>query len=332
MELGFENIDELIAKAVTGEASREELQQLEQWENKSAGNAAYVASGKQIFETINTAKNELPFNTNAAWNQLNSRISDNGTKIIPIRKRFSPLRVAASVLLIVSLGFLAKWMLTENSVQPMVLSAGTKALQQKLPDGSSVFINKNSEISYALNKDNVREVKLKGEAFFEIVHNEAQPFVITVNGVIIKDIGTAFNVKAISGSNIVEVLVESGEVQFYTAGKTGLNLVKGEKAVYDESSGVFTKAIATEQENTMSYKTKVFHFIEASLKDIIAQINNVYGSDIRLSDEALGKCRLSVAFNNKNIDVVIAVIAETLDLETESSGKTITLKGKGCSK
>lgn len=326
-----ENIDDLIAKVLAGEASVEETARLEAWKRVSVENNAYFEETKNLFATIDGFKTEVTVDTNLAWKKLDERISEDGAQIIPLFRRPAILRAAASILLLVALGFIISRFFTQSQAEPTIFATKT-AVEKQLPDGSKVFMNKNAEITYMVNKDNQREVKLKGEAFFEVKHNEEQPFVITVDEIIIKDIGTAFNVKALPGSNVVEVLVESGEVKFYTTESNGVNLVKGEKATYDKISKQFTKTIPDPAfENTLSYKSKEFYFKETALKDVIAQLNEVYGSDIRLSNDEIGNCLLSVTFNNENIDMIVSIIADTLNLEVIRSGGTITLKGETCS-
>jgi transmembrane sensor len=332
MKDSLENKDELIAKVLAGEADKQEANALNAWLAESDKNQQYFEDTKKMLATIETVKIDNTVNVDAAWDNLNQRILNTETKTIPLFKRASILRVAAAILLLASLGIVIKWVFNVNSTQPVILLATTKPLQQKLPDGSAVFINKHSEISYTLNKKNEREVKLKGEAYFEVLHNEQQAFVIAIDDIRIKDIGTAFNVKAMPASNEVEVFVESGEVRFYTATNEGISLIKGEKAVYDKTTKLFSKSIVTASENAMSYKSKVFHFKATTLKEVIAQINAVYESDIRLNDERMGACRLSVTFNNESVEMMVAIIAETLNLETKQMGKTILLEGQPCNK
>lgn len=330
MKHSFENTDELIAKVLSGEATGEEIALLATWKNESSENSVYFNQSQSLFNAIHVSHANAPVNTAAAWNKLNQRIDDTNARIIPFYKRTAVLRAAASLLIILGLAVLIKFLITDETVPPVVFASAEKSIQQTLPDGSKVVINKNTELSYSLNKDHVREVKLKGEAFFEVVHNEKEPFVITVNDVTIKDIGTAFNVKAIPGSATIEVLVESGEVQFYSASEQGLNLHKGEKAVYDLNSKRFSKITVDPLENTGSYKSKIFHFKGTSLSEVLKQINDVYGTDIQLADKKAGNCLLSVTFNNEHVDMIVSIIAETLDLEIQRSANTIILKGTAC--
>jgi ferric-dicitrate binding protein FerR (iron transport regulator) len=327
MSGGLENIDDLISKYLAGEAGSEEAARLEAWRKSSPDNEDYFLAGKKLFEAMEGAGEQFDVDVDAAWNKLDARLGE--AKVVSLRRNLSPARIAAAILLLAALGFVIRWAFVSGGSQPVNYLATNKPHEQKLPDGSKVFMNKNAEITYEI-KDGKREVKLKGEAFFEVVHNEAEPFVISVDEVLIKDIGTAFNVKAIPGSDIVEVAVESGEVQFYSESSQGLLLVKGEKATYNKTTKEFIKQTIQPTDNTMSYRSRIFHFSNASLNEVVDAINLVYDSNIKLGNERLGECRLSVDFNNENIDVLVSIIAETLDLEVENRTDSILLKGEAC--
>ena len=324
--VNMENRDDLIAKVLSGDASLEEIALIKAWENESEENREYFEQSRKLFSAINDVKIEYNVNTAAAWNKMDERISGEA-KVIPLFKRTIIMRVAAALLVGVALGFLVKFIIDPKDAEPIQYAALNKTVLDTLPDGSKVFINKNSEVSYVAHK-NTRRVKLKGEAFFEVVHNEKQPFEIVINDVVIKDIGTAFNVKAIPGTNTIEVMVESGEVQFYTSTDSGLNLIKGQKAVYNITTKQFVKAVLEPAENVASYRSRIFNFNGTPLGEVIKQINNVYDVNIDLEDEQLGNKELSVEFNNEPVDVVISIIAETLDLKIEKRDTVVVLKSK----
>lgn len=324
--VNMENRDDLIAKVLSGDASKEEMTLMEAWKNESAENNDYFKWSEKLFSTINDVKIEYNVNTAAAWNKLDERITGQA-KVIPLFKRATVMRVAASLILLLALGFIIKFFIDPKEMQPIQYVAVNKTVLDTLPDGSKVFINKNSELSYVAEK-NARRVKLRGEAFFEVVHNEKQPFEIVINDVVIKDIGTAFNVKALPGTNTIEVMVESGEVQFYTSTDSGLNLTKGQKAIYNIATKQFVKGVLEPAENVASYRSRIFNFNATPLDEVIKQINNVYDVNIDLADEQLGDKELSVEFNNEPVDIVISIIAETLDLEIEKRDSSVILKSK----
>ena len=82
-----------------------------------------------------------------------------------------------------------------------------------MPDGSRIFLNRNSEFSYRSNfGDRNRNVTLTGEAFFEIAPDAAKPFIIDAGNARVKVVGTSFNVITNNSRSAVEVFVKTGKV------------------------------------------------------------------------------------------------------------------------
>lgn len=333
MNESLEHIDDLIAKVLASEASRAEIDLLEGWMDEAEENRIYFEETKKLFAQIENFKVEHKVNTVKAWDKLNAKISSEATttaKVIPLLQR-PVFRIAASLMLIATLALLVNYYFNSPAPTSVVLAANKEIKTQGLPDGTKVTLNKNSELAYVVNeKKQVREVKLKGEAYFEVKHNEEFPFEITIDDIIIRDIGTAFNVKALPGSDVVEVLVEEGEVLFYTSSNEGLILVKGEKALYNKTSKQFSKVVPDPVENTVSYKSKAFQFKGSLMRDVVKQLNAIYDSNIELSDERLGNCRLTTKFNDLNVDAIVDIIADTFSFEVERSGGKIIFKGQPC--
>jgi ferric-dicitrate binding protein FerR (iron transport regulator) len=197
-----------------------------------------------------------------------------------------------------------------------------------LPDGSDVFLNKKTELTYAFDKKKKNHVvKLKGEAYFNIQHDDEKTFIIDAAGVFIRDIGTSFNVKAYPDSNTVEVVVEHGKVMFYTDKDSGVLLSANGKGVYNKSTKAFT--VEQPEENALAYKTKFFIFSNTDLHTAVRELNGVYDKKIVLSQNLRG-CHLTVSFNNEDIDEIASVMAETLGLTIQKSGNEIRLDGPGC--
>jgi len=327
----FDYIDELIAKVLANEATTEEKLWLENWSNKSDQNKVYIEDSKKLFTQIDNVKIDKKVDTDAAWKKLNTRLENGDTKIIKLPKNKRTFEIAAAVILLIGMSLLLKMFLNKNS-DSEIFAATEQTVEKKLPDGSTVFMNRNTEVSYSVNKNNVREVKLKGEAYFEVVHNDAQPFVINVGGVLVRDIGTEFNVKALPETNVVEVKVESGEVQFYTENSEGLKLVKGEKALYNRETKQFSKLSVDAFDNTSSYRSKIFNFKETRLQDVIDQLDEIYLCDIVLSDMKLANCPLTVSFDNIPINEIIDIMAETFGFKVQRNGNTYILSGGECPK
>ena len=175
----------------------------------------------------------------------------------------------------------------------------------------------------------IRKLKLRGEGYFEVKHDEEQPFQIESGKVIIEDLGTAFNIKAYPESDSVEVMVSEGEVRFYTIENEGLHLMAGESGIYLKQTQEFFKVEKIDS-NVLAYKTGVLNFNNADLKTVIGKINEVYRSKISLKNPAIEQCKITVSFKNEKLDTIVEVIAETLHLTVEREKNRIILDGMSC--
>ena len=332
MENNYENIDELIGKYLSGEAIAREVAFIETWMNENDGNRKYFEQVQTIFRKAGEVKDYQHYDTDAAWRKLKSSLKNGVAKQVilpPPATNTYPLflRIAASIVVIFGVGFFAYRMLREGAA-PVVVVATQEIVTDTLPDGSDVVLNKQTQLAYSFDKKKkVHSVKLKGEAYFNIHHDETKTFIIDVDGVLIKDIGTSFNVKAYPESNTVEVVVESGEVMFYTDNDSGVYLRAKGKGVYDKTTKTFT--IDQPEANVLAYKTRFFSFDNTDLVTVVESLNGVYDKKIVLSD-SLKNCHLTVSFNNETQAEIIAIIAETLGLKVKESGGKIMLEGPGC--
>jgi transmembrane sensor len=325
-----EQIDELIARYLAGEASQEESAFVEAWKNDDPANHHYLEQVSTIFSRASAVKNLQHFDTDAAWERMRNGLEKDGRVVqFPTSGNNRSLywKVAAGILLTILAG--VYFFNTRKEIaSPIVVASHSETVNDTLPDGSNVFLNKESTIRYVYHsKSDERRVELKGEAYFAIKHDEARKFVVDIDGVLIRDIGTAFNVKAPADSPTIEVVVNEGEVMFYTDEDSGVYLRAGAKGVYDKHLKKFT--IEQPEANVLAYKTRVFNFNNTELASVVRQLNAVYSKQIDLSP-SVKFCRLTVGFNNESQEEIIAIITETLGLRAIQSNGKILLEGAGC--
>jgi transmembrane sensor len=204
------------------------------------------------------------------------------------------------------------------------LETQEKTTEQLLPDGTKVFLNHNTTLSYAEDfGEETRTVILKGEAYFDVKRDENHPFVIQANGTEVRVLGTSFNVRAYDTK--VNVAVTSGKVQFSTP-KAKTLLVKDETATAQADTIIKLPAVDL---NAMAYRTRVFVFDRTNLGDVVASLREGYQTDIQLTGR-LRNCQLTARFERESLDATLSVIAETLNLQVTRKGKTILLDGQGC--
>jgi ferric-dicitrate binding protein FerR (iron transport regulator) len=232
------------------------------------------------------------------------------------------MRIAVSVIVVVGAGLLA-YLLLSRPAKEVILLAQQTVINDTLPDGSMVTVNKGSSISYLSKfKGDKRQVALKGEAFFNVTPNKNKPFVISVNDVQITVVGTSFNVKSINGNT--EVVVESGIVRVTKAGKT-VELKANEKIEVEAKDSVLKKEEVSDRLYNY-YRTKQFVCDDTPLWKLVEVINEAYNSNIIINDPALRNASITTVFDNESLDQVLNVISETFSIEVIKQGDTIILQ------
>ena len=118
--------------------------------------------------------------------------------------------------------------------------------------------------------------------------------------------------------------MESGRVEFFTAGNKGIVVNEGETGVYNKSEKRFF--LETEPDpNITSYKTRIFVFRNNSLPEVAGTLNAVYSTKIVLADKDLADQKITVTFRNESVDSIAEIIAETLNLKVKRDSTSIIL-------
>jgi len=329
-----EYIESLIAKVLSQEATDSEWEEVEVWKNESSDNLDYFKILSKIYTHAPQARVEKLYDTDAAWLKLKSELEKDKT-VATIRSINSAganwlfLRIAASIILVAGLSFVAYKFMSTEKVVPVSLTALNTVEEFKLPDSTQVVLNKNSKLIYSFS-GNKRKAELNGEAFFDLGQDLSRPFELKAGNLTIHDIGTSFNVKASEGSDSVIVFVESGEVVLTSPSNNYVNLIKGEKAVYLWKRDQFIKEVLADT-NALAYKTKIFVFENASLIAVVQKLNEVYDSNISVA-ENIQSCHITATFRNESVEAIVDIIAETLALRIRKENGAFFVEGEGCEK
>jgi len=281
-------------------------------------NLAYYSQLKKIWDDSRQLALTSTVDENRAWQKFQQRIHPADAR----RTSFGWMRVAASVIIIAGIGLLAYWVFGDRTKEMRVVAQKT-VLNDTLPDGSVVTVNKGSSISYPSKfKGETRKVSLKGEAFFNVIPDKKKPFIISVNDVQITVVGTSFNVKTINGTT--EVVVETGIVKVARAGKT-VELRANEETIVEEKDSMLTKEKVSDQLYKY-YRTKEFVCDDTPLWKLVEVINEAYNSHVVIGNPALKNMSITTTFNNESLDQVLNVISLTLNIKIIKEGDTINLQ------
>jgi len=330
VENTYEYIDDnVLVKYLLGEADSEEQTAVKQWIAASDANEKHYRDMKLIWDESKKLEGKATVSTNDAWQRLMQRVEqDEMSEITSPSLRttqFSPamwMRAVALLLAMVGSGWLI-YLLSGAGDELILAQSFDKVLITTLPDGSVVTLNKNSELSYPAHFEGAeRNVILKGEAFFSITANKAQPFVIDAGNSSVTVVGTTFNVK--SKNDVTEVIVESGIVEVAKKEKA-VRLAPGQKVIVADSIKTLLPENVTDVLYNY-YRTNEFVCDSTPLGKVVTVFNEAYNVQIKLEHNSMASLPLSVPFHDEPIDVKIGIIAKTLNLSVVKQGNQYILK------
>lgn len=147
-----------------------------------------------------------------------------------------------------------------------------------LSDGTIVYLNAESELRYPVKfVGEDRRVYLSGEAYFDVVHDKAHPFVVDVKNSTVRVLGTSFDVRAYADEDEVLTTLVQGSVRF-SAGKESVIWEPGEQVVLDKSGRLETREVDTYLYT--AWKDGVFAFKRQRLEEIMKVVARWYDVNV----------------------------------------------------
>jgi transmembrane sensor len=204
--------EETIFQFLNGKLSYEESMKFKEWIEQSEADFKFYMECRNIW--LGTAMH-IPASQSVPSSSNRQFLPRQG--IDKATSRF--LKYAAVLLAVFAVGALASWLVfsrltaDEGSITEIFSLKGSRSFV-RLPDGSSVWLNSNTKLTYDtdFNNGNERIINLEGEAYFEVMASISKPFIVRTSHLIIEALGTAFNIKAYPEDATVETTLISGEL------------------------------------------------------------------------------------------------------------------------
>jgi ferric-dicitrate binding protein FerR (iron transport regulator) len=317
--------DDLLVKYLVGETDAEETAIVKDWLNASENNLKYYNDFKKIWEeSLLIAAEKTTVNEDEAWKRFQNRIHEKDNVIkIPNQSYSRWLQIAASIILVSTLGWLGYSYFENKSADELIqVYASNNTINDTLPDGTIVTLNQNSSLSYKKFAGNTRPVTLKGEAFFKVAPDKTKPFIIYVNDVKVKVVGTSFNVKNKNGQTTVNV--ETGIVKV-SRNKDEVELRKGEKVVIANKQTALLKSISKGRLYNY-YRNKELVCDQTPLQELVDALNEIYNANISIKTASLQEKPLTTIFKDQSLDQILEVIQETFTIKIERKDNQIILE------
>jgi transmembrane sensor len=322
-----ENIEEVIGKQMDNVATSAEIEALASWRQSSSENETYYQHLIQVNDWY-TGMQYHKIDVDNAWKSVTQKIHKKERKNQAPQKikLWSYLGYAASFLLII--GAVWQLLLLPSLTQTDTNDAEHYAtnhspIDYQLKDGSMVRLSANSAMSK--HGDGDRSFSFSGSANFDVIHDDAHPFTVHMDDIIVKDLGTVFDIIAQPSSDTVFVKVTEGIVQFYTSKDKGIMVEHGEEGMYIKSKNQFLKRSIDTKNQFLSIV-----FNDATFGDVIDHLAYSFRKNIELENENIRQCNITVDFTKAPYSIVKEIIEETLAVTIESRNNTLVINGNGC--
>jgi len=192
-----------------------------------------------------------------------------------------------------------------------------------LPDGTQVWLNAASEITYpTVFVGNRREVTIKGEAYFEVAKNPSKPFIVKAdNNMQVEVLGTHFDVNAYSDDNMIKTTLLEGSVKVSNASETKM-LQPGEQMQMNKN-GILKVVKDIDVESVVAWQEGIFNFNEADIITIMKQLSRWYNVDVVYEGAIPKDIFTAIISKNNNINQVLHMLETTLRVHFKVQNKTI---------
>ncbi|HEY9195660.1 MAG TPA: FecR domain-containing protein [Mucilaginibacter sp.] len=345
---------ELMAKSMGKTANAEELAELDMfleqfpdYKKTYQVTSALKGNGAELAET---KPEEVNSNLEEIWNKIKSS-NENTANDAKVKPMFRWQWVAAAILVFIAAGALfykkmeQDGLTAENILHEIHVPYG-KIEKLKLPDGTQVTLNAGSTFSYpeAFEK-NSRDVSLTGEGFFEVTKNAKKPFLVHTAKLVVKVLGTVFNVKAYNNDKTVETTLLRGKVQVELKNnpEKRIILLPNEKLIVVNNEAPKSAKpgeskieyqvtelpdVKPDEVKETAWVDNRILFTNEAFEDVAAQIERKYNVQVVFEDQALRTEQISGLLDKESLPAALGIIEMTTPFKFRIEGQTVYLSKK----
>lgn len=315
---------ELTTKYFSNEANEKDIHLLSELLQK---NEEYQKIFDELALQWNMAGNiaYASFDKERARLKMNAAVSSGRKR----NKKQRKLWWSAAAVLLCLLG-LVPVILLRSSRWTTFTTTDNQHLKVLLPDSSSVWLNSNATLAYDFSKENIRCVRLEGEAYFEVTKDALRPFVIESTHLTTTVLGTSFNINA--GSTEEQVSVIEGKVAVKNHRGDHVLLQPGDQAGYLQASGGLRKVKVHNIHNTIAWKDEIFDFNNIPLGDALNYLAEAYNVSFEYTDENIKKCTITASFEKQSLKTILNIICLSIHCKYRvlPGERKVVISGEGC--
>lgn len=329
------HIDEpMLMNYFSGSASLSEKEKIDQWLKQSGKNRKLARDVQYIYFATETLHIMKQTNASLSLKTVKKRIKRHKTHMLFIR-----LQHIAAILFIPLLLVSAYYWLKEEPIEYMELTTNPGMITSiDLPDGSKVWLNSESKlIRPSKFTGKTREVRIMGEAYFQVAKNPNKKFIVSSGeNIKVEVLGTKFNIEAYENDNYIATTLEEGSVRllYKTKNKQLKSLVMhpNQKVIYCKNTGM-TKNQEAFVSSEIAWKDGKIILRNTPLEEALKKLSHRFNVDFTIEKETIKKSSFTGTFENQQLVQILEHFRISSDIqyriiEPVPGDKTIQAKNK----
>ena len=328
-------INALFLKFFNKETTEEENRDLYKWMNDSETNLKLFEEYKNTWDSLALLKENASIDAEKDFITVMERVKRRRRNFVNKIILYSSGAAAGIAILLSSLLFLQPDKVEKQEYVTEISVPNGEMKQVILQDGTRIWLNPGSLLCYnSWEKSSLREVYIKGRAYFEVSKDSLKPFIVKTDNVDIKVLGTKFNVESFEDGNTVETTVIEGCVAVFdknrTLEKKGVNITlnSNDQATYIRKS----KSFLISEVNADFYrqwKDGILVFREKRFEDIAKELERQFNVQIAVKDNTLNEYTFTATFEKgKKIEEILDAFSMTYPFDYTIKDQTIIINNK----
>ena len=323
-------MQKIVTKYLEDRATEEEQKVLLEWMRNKNNRIVFNSYSLEWKNSLN--EKQFSENSEESWNKIQAQLLQKSFKgWQSSRKIYQFFKYAAILFFVISIGSLAYFFVNQENPLPeyytSVVAENGQISKVKLPDGSLVWLNSGSEITYsnyfALNN---RDIILSGEAYFQVTKNEDIPLIVSSGELQVKVLGTKFNVSAYPESKHIDVVLEEGIVELLNRNVESFSckLKPGELANFDKQN----RKLAINCVNTTkftSWKEGLLNIYDQPLEELVKRLETRYNQKFEFGDD-VKDFHYTFTIKNESLDEIIKLMEKITPIKAVQKKDIISFK------
>jgi ferric-dicitrate binding protein FerR (iron transport regulator) len=322
MEYNKEMLEALLSKVVRGEASEDEKKMVMQWlyrldmpDTATQKDVLLLAKQqmlKQILEGRETPVRHLKPQAAPIWKWIGRSVA----------------AAAAIVILMLSADWIMRQQPAERQVtkNDIAIHSGNKVKYLVLPDGSKIWLNSHSTLTYNSTSfnDKERALQLSGEAYFEVTGNASTPFTVASGNITTKVLGTEFNVQTYTDDPGIEVTLVKGSVVVQDLKNDSARRLLPQQQLYYSKAGDRWDVVTFKKNPAETWVFGNLSFKETPLQEVLEDIGHHYNVRVTLDKQIAGNKKVTATIaGDSRLEDAIRTVLFVHDLQYSISGNSV---------